>query len=98
MAKKHPTRKWPFKYVEVIWKDIVSCHRWCSTLKPSKLATIHERGWLIEDNDEEDCITIASQLREIDKIDQAEEPDDIYEMGMSTTIPKGCIISMKEMK
>jgi hypothetical protein len=94
MARKHPTKKWPFKFVEVVWNDIVSCSEWRSTNKPPGYITVHHRGWLIQDAD--DCLTLAGSLTERDHEDA--DGDDIYDMGDSTTIPRGCIVSIREVK
>jgi hypothetical protein len=96
MAKKHPTKKWPFKFVEVVWRDIVTCARWRSTMKPPAYVTVHHRGWLVQDAD--DCVTVCGSLTECDEEDKLVDPDDIYSMGDSTTIPRGCIVSIKEVK
>jgi hypothetical protein len=96
MARKHPTKKWPFKFVEVVWNDIVSCAKWRSTKKPPSYITVHHRGWLVQDVD--DCITVCGSLTEIDEEDRDNTTDDIYDMGDSTTIPRGCIVSIREVK
>jgi hypothetical protein len=96
MARKHPTKKWPFKFVEVVWRDIVSCSEWRSTNKPPACVTVHHRGWLIWDEDE--WITLAGSLTERDAEDKQIDPDDIYDMGDSTTIPRGTIVSIREVK
>jgi len=96
MARKHPIKKWPFKFVEVVWNDIVSCSEWRSTKKPPLYATVHHRGWLIWDED--DWITVSGSLSEHDEEDKLVNPEDIYAMGDSTTIPRGCIVSIKEVK
>lgn len=96
MAKKHPNKKWPFKFVEVVWLDVVSCAKWRSTLKPPAYTTVHHRGWMVQDAD--DCVTVAGSLREVDDEDKLDAPDDIYEMGDSTTIPRVSILSIKEVR
>jgi hypothetical protein len=96
MARKHPTKKWPFKFVEVVWRDIVTGNKWTSVEDFRKPSIIHERGWLVHEDDKEDFIVISAQLAENDEEDKLEGRP--YDMGIHTSIPCGCVISVKEVK
>ena len=77
---------WPF--VEVIWVDSVSDSKWRALGSLPELATIQSRGWLIIRDKKK--VTIAAT--------RGGYTDGTEAVGEVTTIPRGCIRSIKELK
>lgn len=79
----------PYKSVEVIWNDAASnSATWVHVSEVQRPEQVNTRGWLV--HDEPDFITIASSVSNEDL------EEDI--VGNTMTIPRGMIVSIKELR
>ena len=76
------------KFVHVQWHDTCSDSRWCAFDGLPKPLIVHSRGWLIEHGRK--SVTLSASLIDSDATDM--------KFGDNICIPKGCIISIKEIK
>jgi hypothetical protein len=85
MAKRKAKAKdWAF--VEVHWKDAASLAEWQGIGGAPKLAEVIHRGWLFSEDGDSVSLCAGIVLGKTGVID----------VGDSITIPRGCIVSIRE--
>lgn len=84
--KRKQTKEWPF--VEVHWKDAASRAEWQVRGEKSKLAEVIHRGWLYEEDG--DSISLCAGV--------VMGKTGVTDVGDTITIPRGCIVTIKEIE
>lgn len=79
-----------FPFVEVIWRDAVSAQDWRDADHWPKSVKIITRGWLVHENDLDVVISATHHTEWTER-----EGDE--EFGEIIAIPKGMIVSQKEL-
>lgn len=86
MAKVY---KPPYKYVEAIWDDAASnSETWVSVDDIQKPERVVTRGWLVKE-----CPTFLSIASSVSATEDYEDT-----VGNTLTIPRGMVVSLKELK
>lgn len=89
MTKSKPTYKPPYKFVEVVWEDAASnSETWVIAKEITGPEEVITRGWLVRD--ETKYVAVASSVSNEDL-----EEDHV---GNTLTIPRGMIMSMRELR
>lgn len=79
----------PYKFVEIIWDDAASNSRtWVEIADVAAPAPVITRGWLVKD--EPKFVSVASSV--------AYEELEIDNVGNTMTVPRGMIVTMRELK
>lgn len=89
MTKVRGPYKPPYKFVEVVWEDAASnSETWVTTKEITAPEEVITRGWLVRD--EPKYVAIASSVSNEDL-----EEDHV---GNTITIPRGMIMTLRELK
>lgn len=83
-------RKWPWRFVEVVWEDTHSDSKWRSAGEDMGTVLVHSRGWLIFDDKK--MVRVAGSV-----INMVGEDGD-YTVGDVTAIPRRCIDCIRDLK